>query len=123
MIILFVLNAVLAAGGIFFAMLAALRPSVLVTEGAEGVGVLFYARMYAAKAVPLCLLAAAVPFLTTGAVPGLCLFGAALSQAMDAALSQAMDAAIGLGRRDPRQVVGATVAAVVHALVGVLIWG
>ncbi|MFF5565552.1 hypothetical protein ACFY7Z_09185 [Streptomyces sp. NPDC012623] len=114
MIVLFVLNAVLAAGGLFFAVLAALRPSVLVTEGAEGVGVLFYARMYAAKAVPLCVLAAVVPFLATGVVPGLCLLGAALSQALDAA--------IGLGRSDPRQVVGGTVAAAVHTLVAILIW-
>ncbi|WP_399885482.1 hypothetical protein ACGH7X_14785 [Streptomyces sp. BBFR51] len=114
MIVLFVLNAILAAGGVFSAILAALRPSALVAEGAESVGVLFYAQMYAAKAVPLCLLAAVVPFLATGVVPGLCLLGAALSQAMDAT--------IGLGRRNLRQVVGSTGAAVVHALVAILIW-
>ncbi|MFI8875694.1 hypothetical protein [Streptomyces sp. NPDC055243] len=114
MIILFALNAILAAGGVFSAILAALRPSALVTKGAESVGVRFYAQMYAAKAVPLCLLAAVIPFLATGVVPGLCLFGAALSQAMDAA--------IGLGQRNLRQIVGSTVAAVVHALVGILIW-
>ncbi|MFE7121320.1 hypothetical protein ACFU99_38410 [Streptomyces sp. NPDC057654] len=113
-IILFVLNAVLAAGGVLSAVLAALRPSALAPEGAEGAGVLFYARMYAAKAVPLCLLAAVIPFLATGVVPGLCLLGAALSQAVDAA--------IGLGRRDPRQAVGSAAATVVHTLVAVLIW-
>ncbi|MEV0282158.1 hypothetical protein AB0I22_38105 [Streptomyces sp. NPDC050610] len=114
MSILFVLNATLAMGGVFFVVLATLQPSALVKEGAEGVGALFYARMYAAKAVPLCVLAAVIPFLTTGAVPGLCLLGAALSQAMDSA--------IGLGRRNLRQVVGGTVATVLHALVAVLIW-
>ncbi|MEU7319317.1 hypothetical protein ABZ682_01955 [Streptomyces griseoviridis] len=114
MTILLVLNAVLAAGGLCFAIVAALRPSALVTEDADGAGVHFYARMYAAKAVPLCVLAAVVPFLATGAVPGLCLLGAALSQVTDAA--------IGLGRRDLRQVVGGTVAAVVHTLLAVLVW-
>ncbi|MFF5405095.1 hypothetical protein ACFY8K_19395 [Streptomyces misionensis] len=114
MIILFVLNAILAAGGVFFAILAALRPSVLVTEDADSVGILFYARMYAAKAVPLCVLAAIIPFLATGVVPGLCLLGAALSQAMDAA--------IGLERRNLRQGIGGTVATVVHALVAIRIW-
>ncbi|MFD7020889.1 hypothetical protein [Streptomyces sp. NPDC059928] len=114
MIILFVLNAILAAGGVFFAILAALRPSALVTEGANSAGILFYARMYAAKAVPLCVLAAIIPFLATGVVPGLCLLGAALSQAMDAT--------IGLGRHNLRQVIGGTVATVVHALVAMQIW-
>ncbi len=114
MIILFALNAVFAAGGVFSATLAALRPSALITEGADNVGSLFYARMYAAKAVPLCLLAAVIPFLATGAVPGLCLLGAALSQALDAT--------IGLGRRDLRQAGGSAAAAAVHALVAVLIW-
>ncbi|MFJ9041832.1 hypothetical protein ACIRF8_35360 [Streptomyces sp. NPDC102406] len=114
MIVLFALNAVLAAGGVFFAILAALRPSALVTEGGDGVGVVFYARMYAAKAVPLCVLAAVVPFLATGTVPGLCLLGAALSQAADAV--------IGLERHERGQVIGGTVATVVHSLVAVLIW-
>lgn len=66
MIILFASNAILVAGGVFSAILATLRPSALVREGAEGVGVRFYAQMYAAKAVPLCLLAADIPFLSTG---------------------------------------------------------
>ncbi|MGD6741254.1 hypothetical protein ACOKM3_05330 [Streptomyces sp. BH106] len=60
MIILFPLNAILAAGGVVFAILAVFRPSARVAEEAEGVGADFYARMYAAKAVPLCLLAAVV---------------------------------------------------------------
>ncbi|WP_051839722.1 hypothetical protein [Streptomyces sp. NRRL F-5126] len=113
MIFLCIVNAVVAAGSGFFAILAALRPSALITECAEGAGVLFYARMYAAKAVPLCVLAAVIPFLATGPVAGLCLLGAALSQALDAA--------IGLGRRDVRQAAGGTVAAVVHTLVAVLV--
>ncbi|GGV66467.1 hypothetical protein GCM10010277_74220 [Streptomyces longisporoflavus] len=54
--------------------------------GTEDGGVLFYARMYAAKAVPLCVLAAVIPLFATGAVAGLCLLGAAASQVMDAAI-------------------------------------
>ncbi len=113
-IVLFALNAILAASGVVFAVLAALRPSALAGEGAEGVGVHFYARMYAAKAVPFGVLAAVVPFLATGAVPGVCL--------LCAAVSQAVDATIGFGRRDMRQTGGSVVAAVVHAVVAALIW-
>lgn len=57
--------------------------------------------MYAAKAVPTCLLAAVVPFPATGVGPGLCLSGAT--------------------RREP-QVGTSSVAAVVPIVVAVMIW-
>ncbi len=114
MIVLLLLNAVVAAAGIALALVAALRPSALLHGAHGGVGERFYARMYAAKAVPLGLLAAIAPFAAPGVAAGLCLIAAALSQAADAV--------IGLARGDWRQAGGSLVAVVVHVVVAVAIW-
>ncbi|MYV44465.1 hypothetical protein [Streptomyces sp. SID2888] len=114
MIVLLLLNAVSAMAGIGFAILAVLRPAALTGEGTESDGGPFYARMYAAKAVPFGVVVAVVPFLATGAIPGLCLLGASVSQMADAT--------IGFRRGDLRQTVGSAVAATVHAVVATLVW-
>lgn len=68
----------------------------------------FGAWMYAAKAVPLGIFAAALPLISPGTATMLCL--------MAAAVSQAADAGIGAGRREWGMVAGPTVATVIHAI-------
>lgn len=114
MIALLFLNAAAAAAGITLALIAAVRPSRLFTEGGDSPGERFYARMYAGKAVPLGALAALLPFAGSSPATGLVLVVAACSQAADAVL--------GLRRQDSRQVVGSLAAMTIHAVVGLLIW-
>ncbi|QIS24477.1 hypothetical protein F6W96_27420 [Nocardia terpenica] len=73
----------------------------------------FYARVYAARAVPLGLLAGSVPFLSHGIVSALVLAVAALAQAADAVL--------GAQRREAVMVAGPLFACVVHVITAVAV--
>ncbi|MFQ6395670.1 hypothetical protein ACLMAJ_19670 [Nocardia sp. KC 131] len=114
MIVLTVLNGVVSAIGIGFGVTAALRPSVSSHEADPTAGERFYARAYAARAVPLGLLAGAVPFFSHGAVSALVL--------VVAALAQAGDAAIGAQRREVQMVAGPLFACVVHVITAIAVF-
>jgi hypothetical protein len=108
MTVLLVLNTAVAAVSVAFAVLAVVRPTALSrTESPTG-GERFYARMYAARAVPLGVIAAVVPLASAGSVTVLCLLAAAAAQLADAG--------IGLRRREWGMVAGGGLVAVVHAV-------
>ncbi|MFF3573754.1 hypothetical protein ACFYXQ_38960 [Nocardia jiangxiensis] len=113
MIVLTVLNGVVSLIGIGFALVAALRPSAVSHEADPTAGERFYAWMYAARAVPLGLLAGSVPFFSHGTVSTLAL--------VVAAVAQAGDAAIGAQRRDAVMVAGPVFACVVHVITAIAV--
>ncbi|KZM68507.1 hypothetical protein [Nocardia terpenica] len=108
MIVLTVLNGVVSLIGIGFAVVAALRPSAMSHEANPTAGERFYARVYAARAVPLGFVAGSVPFFSHSIVSVLVLVVAALAQAADAVL--------GAQRREAVMVAGPLFACVVHAI-------
>jgi hypothetical protein len=73
----------------------------------------FYAWVYAARAVPLGLLAGSVPFFSHGTVSTLAL--------VVAAVAQAADAAIGAQRREPVMVAGPLFACIVHVITAIAV--
>jgi hypothetical protein len=111
--VLIILNAVASLAGTGFAIIAALRPSVLSHDEGERAGERFYAWMYAVRGVPLGLLATVIPFFSVGIVPSLVLLAATVAQAGDAV--------IGAHRRELRQLVGAALAAIIHLLAAIAI--
>lgn len=113
MIVVTVLNGVVSLIGIGFAVVAALRPSAMSHAADPTAGERFYARVYAARAVPLGLLAGSVPFLSHGIVSALVLAVAALAQAADAVL--------GAQRREAVMVAGPLFACVVHVITAVAV--
>ncbi|WP_084531328.1 hypothetical protein [Nocardia miyunensis] len=113
MIVLTVLNGVVSLISIGFAVVAALRPSALIHEAKPTAGERFYARMYAARAIPLGLLAGSAPFFPHGILSALVLVVAAIAQAGDAAL--------GAQRREPVMVAGPLFACVVHVVTAIAV--
>jgi len=104
------LAALLSAG---FAILAVARPQAMSGSSAPTSGERFFASMYAARSVPLGLLAAGLPWATHGAaVTWLLLLAAAV---------QLLDAAIGARRKEVGMIVAPTVAAVIHVVAGIAV--
>ena len=109
LVALLIVNATVAAVSVAFAVIAVVRPAALShTSDTPTSGERLYAWMYAAKAVPLGILAAALPLISPGTATMLCLIAAAVSQAADAG--------IGACRREWGMVAGPAVAAVIHAI-------
>jgi hypothetical protein len=104
------LAALLSAG---FALFAVARPQVMSGSPAPTSGERFFASMYAARSVPLGLLAAGLPWAARGAAVTWLLFLAAAIQLLDAA--------IGVRRKEVGMIVGPTVAAVIHAAAGIAV--
>jgi hypothetical protein len=113
MIVLVALNTAVAVGGIGFAALAAARPTALSHSDSATGGERLYAWMYAVRGIPFGLLAAVVPFAGHGPAGMLCLLAAAVAQAGDGW--------IGVRRRENRQIVGSTLAAVIHLITAIAI--
>lgn len=115
MLTLKIANAVAAVASVAAATLALAKPTAFTHAPAAGDGDAFYARMYAARAIPLGLLAAAAPFLPalTGSPTRLIL--------LTAATSQAADIAIAAPRREWGMVVGGSVGAAVHTIAATII--
>lgn len=67
-------------------IIAVVRPTIMSKSQQVGSGEQFYAMMYASRAIPLGLLAAAAPFTLQGLVLQLILSAAALAQLGDAAI-------------------------------------
>jgi hypothetical protein len=113
MIWMLVLNAVLALVTSFFAVVGLSRPGALSGSTSVSAGEWFYARVYAARGIPLGLLAAIVPFFVTGGAVALIL--------LCAAVVQAADVAIAIPKRNTGMAVGAAVAVVVHCVTAFLV--
>ncbi|MBU3062589.1 hypothetical protein KO481_29125 [Nocardia sp. NEAU-G5] len=114
MIVLTVLNGVFSLIGVGFAVASAVRPSAMSREANPTAGEHLYARVYAARAVPLGILAGAVPFFPHSTVGALVL--------VVAAIAQAADAAIGAQRREPAMVAGPLFACIVHTITAIAIF-
>ncbi len=113
MIVLTVFNGVVSLIGIGYAVASALRPSAMSHEANPTAGEHLYARVYAARAVPLGLLAGSVPFFTHSPVSALVL--------VVAAIAQAADAAIGAQRREPMMVAGPLFACIIHVITAIAV--
>lgn len=112
--IVLLLNTLVSLGSTSFALIACARPDTFNRSGVSPRDDRFYPAMYAFRAVPLGLLAAATPLLTGSAVP--VILGAA-------ALVQLGDAGLGLRRRTWRMVGGALAAAGIHIATAVVLAG
>ncbi|MEU7618126.1 hypothetical protein AB0B27_18830 [Micromonospora rifamycinica] len=113
MIVLVVLNTAVSVGGMGFAAVAAARPTTLSHGDSSTKGERLYAWMYAIRGIPFGLLTAVVPFLEHGPAAVLCLLAAAVAQVGDAW--------IGVHRHENRQIVGPTLAAVIHLITAIAI--
>ena len=113
MIVLTVFNSVVSLITIGFGTAAALRPSAFTHEANPTAGERFYARMYAARAVPLGLLAGTVPFFPHGALSALALAAAAVAQAIDVG--------IGAQRREAQLIGGAAFGCVVYVITAIAV--
>ena len=113
MTVLIALNGVVSLITIGFGVAAALRPSLFTHDADPTAGERFYARMYAARAVPLGLLAGAVPFFPHGALIALALVAAAIAQAADVGS--------GAQRRDAQLIAGAVFGCVVYAITAIAV--
>lgn len=70
----------------------------------------FFAQMYAARAVPLCVVTAAVPFVAASDITTVRLV------LMAAMVVQIVDAGIGIRRREVAMIIGPSIAAIVHGI-------
>jgi hypothetical protein len=113
MTVLTVLNGVVSLITIGFGVAAALRPSLFTHDADPTAGERFYARMYAARAVPLGLLAGVVPFFPHGPLSALALVAAAIAQAVDVA--------IGVQRRDAQLIPGALFGCIVYVITAIAV--
>ena len=73
----------------------------------------FFAQMYAARAVPLGVVTAVVPFIAASDITTVRLI------LMAAMVVQVADAGIGIRRREPAMIVGPSIAAIIH---GTMTW-
>ncbi len=115
MTVLLILNALIATATVVAALLALQRPSRFSGSRHIVAGEVFFARMYASRAIPFGILAAVLPFLTSDdAVPARLVLIAA-------ALIQADDVLIGLKKKEMGMVGGAAAAVVIHLLTAVFV--
>jgi hypothetical protein len=113
MTVLLCLNTLAALLGTGFALFAVARPQAMSGSSSPTSGERFFATMYAARSVPLGLLAAGLPWAMRGAAVTWLLFLAAAIQLLDAV--------IGVRRRDVGMIVGPTVAAAIHVAAGIAV--
>ena len=92
---------------------ALVRPAVLSGTAGTDLGEKFYARMYAARTIPLGLLAGLLPFWAQGPPVAWVLF--------TAAAVQLADVGIALGKHDRGMLLGAVGGTVVHLAAGLLL--
>ena len=107
------LNLLVALTSALFGFFALFRPT-LINPGADGsAGEAFFARMYAARAVPFGLIAGFVPLFFGGWPVAVLLFAAALTQLADVV--------IGRFHRLTGMTVGALIAVLVHGSLGLML--
>lgn len=101
-----IVNAVLAAATVGFALVGGLRPGALSDSGAPTPGERFHGWMYATRGIPLGVAAGLAPLLWSGPPVTLLLLAAAAAQGGDVI--------IGATRRKWTMIAGAAVVALVH---------
>lgn len=110
MTVLLVLNTLAALLSVGFAAAAGAKPASMSGSTTTSAAERFYAYMYAARAVPLGLVAAVLPWFERGAAVAWLLFVAAAIQLIDVA--------IGVWRKEKGLMGGGAVLAVIHAVAG-----
>lgn len=110
MLILQIINAIISLSTVIAAGLALARPKTFSGSRHVVAGELFFARMYAARAIPFGILAGLLPFMSSvDPWPTKILLIAA-------ALVQVVDVVIGASKKEWGMVGGAAAAVVVHSL-------
>ena len=92
------------------AVIALVRPALLSGSSHVVRGEVFYARMYAARAIPFGLVAGILPFWLGGLAVAWILF--------TAAVIQIVDVVIGVEKKERGMIIGPSIAAIVHLLCG-----
>lgn len=108
MMVLLWLNSLLAISAGIAALLALFRPALMLRAAQVTEGEIFYARMYAARAIPAALLTLLAPWLWQGESVSAILLAAAFMQLGDAW--------IGWRKREWGMVMAPSCAAVIHFL-------
>ena len=113
--VLQVLNVIAATVSTVSSLLTVVQPQIMSKSREVSAGERFFAQMYAARAVPLGVVTAAVPFVAASDITSVRLV------LMAAMAVQIVDAGIGIRRREMSMVVGPSIAAIVHGLTAWLI--
>ena len=113
--VLEVLNVVAATVSTVSSLLTVVQPQIMSKSREVSAGERFFAQMYAARAVPLGVVTAAVPFVAPSDITSVRLV------LMAAMAVQIVDAGIGIRRREVSMVIGPSIAAIVHGLTAWLI--
>ena len=108
-----VLNAIAATISMTSSLLIVFRPQIMSKSREVSPGERFFAQMYAARAVPLGVMTAAVPFVAASDITTVRLV------LMAAMAVQIVDAGIGFRRRERAMIVGPSIAAIIH---GTMAW-
>ena len=113
--VLQVLNVIAATVSTMSSLLTVVQPQIMSKSREVSAGERFFAQMYAARAVPLGVVTAAVPFVAPSDITSVRLvLMAAMAVHID-------DADIGTRRREVPMVIGPSIAAIVHGLTAWLI--
>ena len=110
-----VLNVIAATVSTVSSLLTVVQPQIMSKSREVSAGERFFAQMYAARAVPLGVVTAAVPFVAPSDITSVRLV------LMAAMAVQIVDAGIGIRRREVSMVIGPSIAAIVHGLTAWLI--
>jgi len=113
--VLQVLNVIAATVSTVSSLLTVVQPQIMSKSREVSAGERFFAQMYAARAVPLGVVTAAVPFVAPSDITSVRLV------LMAAMAVQIVDAGIGIRRREVSMVIGPSIAAIVHGLTAWLI--
>jgi len=105
-----ILNAIAATISTVSSLLAVFQPQIMSKSREVSAGERFFAQMYAARAVPLGVVTASVPFVAASDITTVRLV------LMAAMVVQIVDAGIGIRRREVAMIIGPSIAAIVHGL-------
>ena len=108
--ILQILNAIAATISTVSSLLAVFQPQIMSKSREVSAGERFFAQMYAARAGPLGVVTAAVPFVATTEITTVRLV------LMAAMVVQIVDAGIGIRRREVAMIIGPSIAAIIHGI-------
>ena len=111
--VLQVLNVIAATVSTMSSLLTVVQPQIMSKSREVSAGERFFAQMYAARAVPLGVVTAAVPFVAPSDITSVRLV------LMAAMAVQIVDAGIGIRRSEQAMIVGPSIAAIVH---GTMAW-
>ncbi|RDW61991.1 hypothetical protein BP6252_11424 [Coleophoma cylindrospora] len=114
-IVIIIFNVIAAAASAVASGIALFNPSSLSGSTQVEPGEVFYARMYAVRAIPFGIVVGVLPFWFHGTAVATLLY--------TAALIQAVDVVIGLGKRDWGMAAGASVGTIIHVLCALSIRG